>query len=420
MNELEKKVKVVWEALLERDHGVRRDGDRELLNGLWANLEDSDIEDVCSFAQGKWDSVEERWKKEELEGILARVGELVEDAVEKDLYKRYMSFDSAGYSEEKNGAEGQAIFYDEELITEGVAPDGTLKRTVRARAAALSEYLSKIAAVESSVVRFRKSVLGGPTNTLTPEKAGELIHFLAAQQQPGTLRDAETLLWLGNDHTANAEAITVWPGSTLWRLKTICASLAKKYRWSEDQACYLVLTGLPVSTRNSRREISRHSNKGVAAHKYNYATITLEMDAWMPSEYVRLVYRIAQRKLLGENNRQPELRNVKLFEFVVEHSQPELVDENEDLAKLAIPAWKRLRELWNKHYPEGHAWHYGKKREHRFSRDFYRAQLAVIGTPHGLPGVPGEPRTLAEYEEAYDQFVESLSAQVEQSRNKES
>lgn len=375
MNEVEKKVRAEFDKLLECDHGVSKVQDQGLLTGLWWFLYENyseDVADVCNR--------------------VGQVGDLVEFAVEQRLYKRYIS---SGREEPLDGGVqkrlgDQDAYFDEILEDEGMAPDNNLKKTVRNREAAFSKYLSKVAAIEPSVVRFRDRVLGGPTNVLSPEKATEFLHSLAAAQQPGDPQEAEKLVWSGNEKAGDTEHITVWPGSELWILKNICRTLAKKYRWSEDQACYLILTDRPVKAITSRRRVSRTSAGGVAGHQYSYATITLEMPAWMPSEYVRLAYRIAQRDLLGENNRQPELRNVKLFEFVVEQSELEIVDKKEGLAKLTIPEWKRLRELWNQRYREGHAWHYGRKKEHRFSRDFYRAQEAVIGTPHGLPGPPSK------------------------------
>jgi hypothetical protein len=60
-------------------------------------------------------------------------------------------------------------------------------------------------------------------------------------------------------------------------------------------------------------------------------------------------------------------------------SKLQVVSSQEGLAKLTIPTWKKLRELWNEQYSEGHKWHYGKDRENRFRRDFYRGQMALIG-----------------------------------------
>ena len=43
MNEVERKVRAEFEKILERDHGVSREEDRELVTGLWANLDEEDI-----------------------------------------------------------------------------------------------------------------------------------------------------------------------------------------------------------------------------------------------------------------------------------------------------------------------------------------------------------------------------------------
>jgi hypothetical protein len=94
----------------------------------------------------------------------------------------------------------------------------------------------------------------------------------------------------------------------------------------------------------------------------------------MPSEYVRRAYHNVQHDLLGENNRQPELRNVEVFRFVVVHSKLQVVNREEGLAKLTIPKWKELRELWNKQYREGHEWHYHKKKVHRAL-----AEIFIVG-----------------------------------------
>ena len=128
----------------------------------------------------------------------------------------------------------------------------------------------------------------------------------------------------------------------------------------------------------------------------------------MPSEYVRQAYHNVQHDLLGKNQRLPELRNIEVFRFVVEHSQLQVVNREEGLARLIIPKWNELRELWNEWYPEGHEWHYHKEREHRFSRDFYRGQEAVIGTMDGLPGVPGQPKSRASVQEVKERLIRGL------------
>lgn len=164
------------------------------------------------------------------------------------------------------------------------------------------------------------------------------------------------------------------------------ASLLPYPHGPDDQSSYSQGEGLGKFHRGSCSQVQSQHH-------------TLEIAAWMPSEYVREAYHNVQHDHLGKNQRQPELRNVKVFHFVVSYSQLKVVHRKEGLAKLTIPGWKMLRELWNERYPEGHEWHYPKKKEHRFSRDFYRGQEAVIGTQYGLPGVPHQPMTAAEARE---------------------
>ena len=100
------------------------------------------------------------------------------------------------------------------------------------------------------------------------------------------------------------------------------------------------------------------------------------------------------------------------------HSKLEVVNREEGLAKLTIPKCKELRELWNERYPEGHEWHYHKEREHRFSRDFYRGQEALIGTKDGLPGVPGQPMSRAEAQGVDEHLIRFLDRYIEKHGNR--
>lgn len=417
MNETEKKTKAKFEVLLERDHGVNRQQDRELIDGLWAIS----------------DEMDRNWADDSQTGLR----DLVDTATQSKLFGHYMGFKRgeprAGDGDvDVIGSVGPSkpLLFDEgEVPDESEASDGTLKATTRSRLAALSEYLSRIVATDKSVVLFRTRVLGGPTKTLPPAEATQLIQRLATEQQAGPQRDAGTLWWSGNDASPRAEPIPVWRGSELWNLQDICNRLARRYSWAQDQVCYLILTGEPIAVNVLKGKTATRST-GVAAHRYNSATIILEVEAWVPSEYVRQAYHNAQRNHHGENNRQPKLRNVKVFQFVLTHSKLDIVSEKEGLAKLTIPhPWKVLRNLWNERYPETHEWHYHKKTakepktkakgrpvrllEHHFSRDFYRGQEAVIGTPHGLPGIPNQPMTAAEATSSVEEMVERLSQAVE-------
>ncbi len=409
MNEVERKVRAEFEKVLARDHGVSRELDRELIVGLWANLDEHDISYACS-------------------NLETGVRDLVSDAVENPLYQHYMGHKRGKVppGSAKTRAEGQKAgssttreinnLDDELLGSEEEGTNNKLQATMRARVVALSEYLSRIVATDRAVVRFRARVLGDPPKTLLPEEATELIRSLADEQQPGLPRDAETLWWSDNGETTQAEPITVWPGSELWYLKNISGRLARRYPWTEEQACYFILTGQTIKALTLRGRVSE-SSTGVAAHRYHRDTITLEIDSWMPSEYVRQAYHNVQHDLLGKNQRQPALRNIKVFHFVVSHSTLQVVNEEEGLAKLVIPQWNKLRELWNKQHPEGDKWHYHKEREDRFSRDFYRGQEAVIGTGDGLPGVPSQPMSSAEAQGVTERLIRKLDRYIEQHGN---
>jgi hypothetical protein len=143
-----------------------------------------------------------------------------------------------------------------------------------------------------------------------------------------------------------------------------------------------------------------HQNKGVAAHRYNRTTITLEVESWVPSDLVRKAYYRLQREIRhGPESRvygsykQSSPRNVAVFRFVVDQIEIQLVNADEHLARLKFPSWRKMLELWNEQL-EHHSWRYQNVRN--FRRDFMRGQEAIIGTQWGLPGVPGEPKNAEE------------------------
>ena len=73
MNEVEGKVRAEFEKILERDHGVSREEDSELIEGLWSNLDPEDI----SYAGSN---------------LKTGVQDLVWDAKESRLYQYYIGF----------------------------------------------------------------------------------------------------------------------------------------------------------------------------------------------------------------------------------------------------------------------------------------------------------------------------------------
>jgi hypothetical protein len=147
-----------------------------------------------------------------------------------------------------------------------------------------------------------------------------------------------------------------------------------------------------------------HQDKGVAAHRYNRATIALEVECWVPSDLVGKAYSQLRRELsdnlenwrAGSHN-QPSPRNVALFRFVVDQSEIQIVNAEEYMARIKPPSWRRMLELWNEQLREPHSWRYENVRN--FRRDFTRGQEAVIGTKWGLPGMLGEPKDAKEARE---------------------
>ena len=288
---------------------------------------------------------------------------------------------------------------------------------------ALSEYLSKVAAVERRVIEFRRRYLGGPTATVLPAEVPCLLKTWSID--PGTeSEDDVSLYWFGEERPTRFRG-GYW--SAIGTLDRLGDYLAKKYPWYKDQALDFVLCGgtQQVKTVSGKPTIS--SGKGPAAHRFNRCTISLEVEAWIPPELVKKAYARIQREarergwgLVGgaTTTRRSYGRNAEVFRFVVGLSEIVVVSEKENLGKLVLSdRWRRLRELWDDHLSAGHAWRYGENGWRNFHRDFMRGQKAAIGTEWGLPGYPGQPVTYAETQKAWSIFVENLPAQVEQSKS---
>jgi len=186
----------------------------------------------------------------------------------------------------------------------------------------------------------------------------------------------------------------------LGALQRLASRLARKHPWQEDQAATFVLTGTTPLASTLRGGIRFSDGTGVAAHMYEYKTITLEARDWVPVDEVAKAYRKLQREVYGGRNyRSPDDCNVEVFRYVLEQSEARIVNREEYLAKLTLPKWKVMRRLWNERHPRGHDWHYYSSRDpdaRIFRRDFDRGQQAVIGTKWGLPGVPNQPMTKAQ------------------------
>ena len=289
---------------------------------------------------------------------------------------------------------------------------------------ALSEYLSKIAAIERRVMEFRRRHLGGPKATVVPAKVPGLLE--AWSIDPGTeSEDDVTLYWFGEERPMGFRG-GYW--SAIGTLDGLCDYLAKKYPWNKHHALYFVLCGSlgQVKTVSGKKRNSK--GLGPDAHKFDRYTITLEVEAWMPPELVKKAYAKLQREnkggeLTGEatTTRRSYGRTAEVFRFVVDRSEIEVVSEKENLGKLVLSgSWEELRKSWDKHLPANHAWRYGENGRRNFHRDFMRGQKAVTGTQDGLPGVPGQPVTQLEVRAAVEardkRIVKSLRATQEREK----
>jgi hypothetical protein len=258
----------------------------------------------------------------------------------------------------------------------------------KARVAAFSEYLARIAAIDRRVMRLRKRICGGLTRTIPPEKAWEFLEARSISDNDEAEGSVRSLRW--PDGSSHVRHFRVLKGSILGELQGTAAYLEKRYPWTEEQAAYFILCGGAPQAATIRGGHTSSTMAGVAAHKYNRTTIKLEVESWVPSELVRKAYSQLQRELHGDrNNRRPSSRNMEVFRFVLDQSKIKIVSAKEYLARLEHPKWRQMLESWNKQFSEDDPWRYPDLRN--FRRGFDRGQRAVIGTKWGLPGVSGQP-----------------------------
>lgn len=389
-------LRAAWEAELQKQFGVDPNTDWEFLDFLWEAV----ARDYAPEIKEGADNV--------LESMVA-TAEVASVA--------HVRFPRGGGGNGK--AQGRTSQND---LGEQIKFDPKTKTHVKA----LSEYLSKIAAVERRVMEFRRRHLGGTTATVMPAEVPRLLKLWSVA--PGAEKEDDvSLYWMGERRPTMFRG-RYW--SAIGTLDRLGNYLAKKYPWNKDQALHFVLCGgvWQVKTVSGKPTIS--SGKGPAAHRFNRCTISLEVEAWIPPELVKKAYARIQREarerdwgLVGgaTTTRRSYGRNAEVFRFVVGRSEIVVVSEKENLGKLVLSdSWRKLRELWDDHLPAGHAWRYGKNGWRNFHRDFMRGQKAAIGTEWGLPGYPGQPVTYAETQEAWPIFVENLTAQVKRSRKEES
>ena len=362
---------VAWEEEVAHKHGIDLTRDQGLLVEVWERgAPFSDFEDFDACVENAW--------------AFYSLGR------ERD--ESSWSSGSSGGRSSKGGSK--------ELVDFQIEADGRVKTRVNA----FSEYLARIAAVDHHVMRLRKRICGGPTKTLSAEGARRILEAQSIPNNEDATGPVKSLWW--PDGSAYGRHFRVLEDSVLGELQRAAAHVEKRYPWTDDQAVYFILCGGVPQAATIRGTKSWHQDKGVAAHRYNRTTITLEVESWVSSDLVRKAYYQLQRELRhGPESRrrasykQSSPRNVAVFRFVVDQGEIQIVNAEEYLAWIKLPSWRRMLELWNEQLPEPHSWRY--KNVRNFQRDCMRGQEAVIGTKWGLPGVPGEPKNAEEVRKDY-------------------
>lgn len=272
------------------------------------------------------------------------------------------------------------------------------------RAAVVSEYLAKVAALDPQVVRFRNDVLN--SELLTPEQAHTFFsspatrflscdvwrtfgipakhtaalldenfgrtedgpfHWVQVQTNPPGETHAvfipnpqsyDTLIYRAED--GQPKGATFWPGSVLGGLRKLSKELTKSHPWNIDEATWFVLTGEHPIVGPIKAKINSSWTVGTRAH----ATISLTVQPWVPPETVEIVYRQLQKQAIGGNYGRISDKNLNLLRFVTERA-----DSAGNLPKgeVLVKDWDKK---WKHQRPE---WCYGADTR-RFWRDFRNVQ----------------------------------------------
>lgn len=215
---------------------------------------------------------------------------------------------------------------------------------------------------------------------------------------------SDTLPW--PDGSISGRHFRIQEDSILGFLRDTAEYLKKHYPWSMDQAANFILCGVVPRAGIILGGHKKTASAGVAAHKFNRTTIKLEVDSWVSADEVRKAYLRMRHKAHSDDSgnlsslhdlriyQHPSPRNLDVFRFVVAQSEVQVLNTRERLGCLNLPPWRDLMKCWNDSLPADDPRRYSNSRN--FSRDFRRAQRAVTGTDHGLPGIPGQPMSLAE------------------------
>jgi hypothetical protein len=291
----------------------------------------------------------------------------------------------------------------------------------RLRAEVLSEYLAKVAAINSQVAQFRSNVLA--SELLIPEHARAFLSSPATRYLTHRVwqaygipaRHTATLLdenygrtedgpfhWVqvrtnppGETHAVfipnpqnydnltyrtedgRPKRLTFWPGSVLGDLRKLSKELTKSHPWDMDEAMWFVLTGERPIVKPIKAKINSSWTVGTRAH----TNISLTVQPWVPPETVEIAYRQLQKQAIGGAHGRVSDKNLNLLRFVTQRA-----DGSGNLPKgeVLVKDWDKM---WKHQRPQ---WCYGADTR-RFWRDFRSVQESVTNSRRaGIILEPGE------------------------------
>ena len=172
---------------------------------------------------------------------------------------------------------------------------------------------------------------------------------------------------------------SVWPESVLDTLRRLGKDLARSmHRWEEFEAAWFVLTGVTPVASPLEAEVAYGPGAEIRGREKSSipptgdsfvdelhledelapsaATITLNIEPWVPAERVKKFYRRVQKKLTG--NAKPSWeRNLRVYVFVKQRRS-----EGIDDSRLPVLWDNTAREQWRYRAPHGFWQAYGAAR----------------------------------------------------------
>jgi hypothetical protein len=155
----------------------------------------------------------------------------------------------------------------------------------------------------------------------------------------------------------------VRPSSAFDQLRKASNWLSQRFPWHPWDATWFVLTGTPPFIPPAEPGIRRRNSQMESGGVYRRDLITLVVDPWLSAASLIRVYRAYQRALLTGRNRGLRAACLDLFQFVT---------EREGIEGRSLK-WEELRTQWNRVHRERK---YGDYRN--FRRDFERARRAIL------------------------------------------